>query len=472
MRFRILSVFLILALSACNTIKLEAAITVAPTTTFVPVETATPVFIPTQAITSTPTRTPLPMKTPQPTATPNLTATQVRQATQAAQASMIQFRKELASYDIAVDAGNVALQIQETSSLQLTRDKPVYQVLGEDLLLSNFILKFDVSLDSEDGLAGCGLAFRAANDVQKGAQYDFVARQTTHGPAWAIEYRNQGKLERYVSGKVLASDQISFTPGSTDTLVLVAQGRKISAYANGSLLGSYENNQRGKGKLALAGFLESGQAACSFSDLWVWALPENGIHGWVTDNGMPAGNIKVSLEKWDGKESQDIASTRTDAYGLYTFDDAPALTGEQEYFVLYQNRTDSSRLWSWATNSISEYEANESVHIGDFDIANLEIILPEDREEISLPYTFQWIPRPNSPMDGYQINIFDPDDELKEFLSFPVVKYAGEFILKHMPPGFSNGEVYYWVVRIVGKDGGYGWSFQTNRLIIQDRNSG
>jgi hypothetical protein len=186
-----------------------------------------------------------------------------------------------------------------------------------------------------------------------------------------------------------------------------------------------------------------------------------GIHGNVTWNGSPAEDIPLTLRFFDGAEWSTAATTTTGPGGEYAFESAPGLGEGQEYYVLYRNEDGiEGRLWIWATRELSSYEEGASVLIGNFDIADVELISPLDEASVSLPYTFQWNPRSASPGDNYEFNLLDPEDPDTFFYTDPPLGYVGSYTLDFLPFGFQAEVDYVWEVWVYSSEGGFGVSYE------------
>ena len=153
-----------------------------------------------------------------------------------------------------------------------------------------------------------------------------------------------------------------------------------------------------------------------------------------------------------------LASTTTSADGIYSFTGVPTLAAGQKYYVRYLNPDDASRLYLWATRELTQYTAGSVVTIGNFDIANIELNLPEAGAWVHLPYTFQWTPRAASPLDSYEYDLYDYQDGNPYFYT-PLLGYVGSYRLAGVPAGFSIGIDYVWDIWAYSQDGGAGVSY-------------
>ena len=181
------------------------------------------------------------------------------------------------------------------------------------------------------------------------------------------------------------------------------------------------------------------------------------ICGRVTLNGSPIGGVSLLLRYYDGSAWYTRATTTTRPDGYYAFGNIPALGPGQEYYVRYQNSDATGRLWMWGTRSLTTYAAGSSVDMGVFDIADIALVDPANGASIFLPYTFQWAPRPATPMDSYQFGLWDNDSTLEAYS--PLLGYSGSYQLSGLPAGFTTNYYYLWYVTVYSPDGGYGNSY-------------
>ncbi len=186
--------------------------------------------------------------------------------------------------------------------------------------------------------------------------------------------------------------------------------------------------------------------------------PVSGIYGRVTLNGAPAGGIFLKLRSWTGSTYLDVASTTTDASGNFSFVSVPPVPSGQKYSVNCGGQGAGTLLY-WNTRSLNAYTPGSSVHIGDFDIANVALVSPTDRATVSLPTEFRWTPRPASPTDSYVWAIFNSSSYWPWYWG-PSLGYIDSYTRYSLPSGFNLGTQYTWYVEIHSPDGGYGASLE------------
>lgn len=149
--------------------------------------------------------------------------------------------------------------------------------------------------------------------------------------------------------------------------------------------------------------------------------PELQLHGYVLENGHPVAGVQVDLLRcgnsgscssdytvYEPLEEYIYKSTVTDQNGLYNFTDVPSITysdGRISYRTLFYNRDkDPKRLAYWINEYSGEYTEGTTRNAGDFDIADVSRIAPEDGVVLPQSTTtffvtlhFQWTPRTSPP---------------------------------------------------------------------------
>jgi hypothetical protein len=192
--------------------------------------------------------------------------------------------------------------------------------------------------------------------------------------------------------------------------------------------------------------------------------PEPAIVGQVTLDGAPAYGVSLDLRFFDGSAWSTLAQTSTDGNGNFAFTNVPALAAGQKYYVRYLNSSDPTRLFTWHTQILTAYSATTAVGIGSFDLATVNLLQPGPGASVNLPFTFQWTPRPATPSDDYQFELFDPNGSA-DWLSAPL-GHTGGFALTGLPDGFGTGAEYGWTVVINSPDGGFGVPYYYNPVTI------
>ena len=238
-----------------------------PTFTYTPVPTNTP--LPTDTPVPTDTPTPLPTNTP----TPDLQATRAFEATRVAEQVLLDVQAQLTEFGFPTDVGYLGWVQEETVAIDLdTYGEYLYAPFAEDLVASDFILRTDITWDTE-GLIYCGLMFRSEPNFATGAQYSFLYLRLSGLPAWAIEYYDEGRFVSSVT-EVKFSDFIDMDNGATNNLTLAAEGNKFTLFVNQQRVGSFYDwsNNRMDGQFAFQALQEAGPSTCTFENTWIWML--------------------------------------------------------------------------------------------------------------------------------------------------------------------------------------------------------
>jgi Tol biopolymer transport system component len=191
-----------------------------------------------------------------------------------------------------------------------------------------------------------------------------------------------------------------------------------------------------------------------------WAT---GIVGRVSQNGIAANGVPLELRYFNGAAWSTRGSTTTFGEGLYAFGNAPSLLPGEKYYVRFRNDSQTpGRLWIWGTPEITTYTAGSRRELAAFDIADIVLTAPPNATPVWLPYTFQWAPRPATPTDSYEFNLFDPSGN-PYFYTNPPLGYVGYYTLNSLPPDFTTNKWYLWDVWVYSPDGGYGISYDARR---------
>jgi len=257
---------------------------------------------------------------------------------------------------------------------------------------------------------------------------------------------SQGEAS-YADGRVTWSDTLA--PGNIATVTFQARVQQANAWVRNWAV------------------VEAGDAGIYVrrTDTWVDPTrvylplirkPRPGIYGKVTFNGGPAQWVLLELRFYDGNSWSTLSYAVTDHEGNYVFENVPNLGPGQMYYVRFYNHEERpGYLFAWHTRVLTSYGG--SADMGTFDIADVELQDPNDGATVSLPYTFRWRPRPATPSDSYEFDLYDPTDGNPYFYT-PPLGYVGNYTLTGLPGGFSTDDWYVWEVWIYSPDGGFGIS--------------
>lgn len=241
--------------------------TLAPTNTpLPPTATSTATLTATAAATATATAAP--------TATPNRAATAEARATAAADALLQQIEPELKEYNFALTDGHLAWSSKETYEVTArTYNDFQYTALEEAGSLSNFVFHTEITWDTSMGFAGCGILFRAEEDLQKGRQNHFALLRLENAPAWDMEFRQKFAFQYFLQ-KWAFTNSIFDKARDTNAITLVVNGQNILAYINGRKTHLVEDTKLKEGGFALTAWQESGETTCTFDNTWIWVIDQ------------------------------------------------------------------------------------------------------------------------------------------------------------------------------------------------------
>ncbi|MCX7854640.1 MAG: right-handed parallel beta-helix repeat-containing protein [Anaerolineae bacterium] len=256
---------------------------------------------------------------------------------------------------------------------------------------------------------------------------------------------SQGEAS-YNDGRITWSDTVA--PGTTVTLTFQARVQRANTWVHNWVT------------------VETGDAGTYVgrTETWVDPIyaylpfvrkPRPGIYGVVTFNGQPHYGVFLELRFYDGSAWSTIATTLTNYQGEYVFENVPHLGPGQRYYVRFYNPGDQRFVFVWCTRVLTSYGG--SADMGTFDIADVRLLAPANGATVGLPYTFRWQPRPATPTDTYEFDLYDPYDRNVYFYT-PPLGYVGSYTLTGLPGGFSPDNWYAWEIWIYSPDGGFGIS--------------
>lgn len=234
--------------------------------------TSTPITIQVTA-TPEPTNTPEPpTATPTITSTPDKTATVAAAATEEMEAKMVKIAPKLEKLGFDLNSGHLIYTNLSVVSLTVdsyNEDKPKVIL---DKPVQDFILQADIGWNSTSGLAGCGIIFRAEEDLERGANYEYVMLRLSGAPAWDIEYFRYGQYQYSLLPSTQFTAAIDERQDAVNTLTLIVQGDTIESIMNTTKGVDASDKKLTEGRIALLAWQESGKTTCTFSNVWVWGL--------------------------------------------------------------------------------------------------------------------------------------------------------------------------------------------------------
>lgn len=221
-----------------------------------------------------PTDTPVPTSTPLPT--PDFTATAQARVTEDYLSALELVAPVLESIGVSTDNGRLAWSSARDITIVADEfNSLLYDDIDSDLALKNFVLSADVTWETETGISGCGFILRADDDIQRGEQIHFIALRLSGLPIWELDLFKFGAFQASLHGGAQASNAISVSNNSTNHFVILARDATITAYANDIRLGAGTTPaSRDKGQFGFFAFQDTGQTTCTFSNAWIWELPD------------------------------------------------------------------------------------------------------------------------------------------------------------------------------------------------------
>jgi uncharacterized protein YkwD len=197
--------------------------------------------------------------------------------------------------------------------------------------------------------------------------------------------------------------------------------------------------------------------------------PGLGIQGRVTYRGAPATDIILVLVHVVGDTATELQMAQTWEGGRYAFASAPSLGAGETYYVKFPNDEDDPMYVSaWYGPDITTYRQGDDVHGGDFDIADVALLAPENGATVGLPAEFQWEPRA---FGSYSYDWLMYDEATAERWASRDLGDVGTFTLSSLPEGAAYGREYRWYVRIHQSQDSFGYTRYWRRFTFADQPS-
>ncbi len=260
----------------------EAASNFATQTALAPTATQTSTSTPTPTVTYTPTvthtPTPIPTDTPTPTETPDQAATLAAETTATMDAITSAALEELAVVDLVPESGEIVWTQQSDLTTYVDGGPFMYaEEFADYISLSNFILKADITWETEAGFAGCAIMFRmlGKENIYDRDYYTLEYWRMSGLPLWTVILVRDGESITHLGGRARTNSAIDQTDGATNTFILKAEKDLFVAYVNGERLSQLQSTAiSGPGGFGLYAFQQSGTTVCTLSNAWIWSLDE------------------------------------------------------------------------------------------------------------------------------------------------------------------------------------------------------
>ncbi|HLE73871.1 MAG TPA: hypothetical protein VI688_06480 [Anaerolineales bacterium] len=238
------------------------------------------------AVENTPTAssTPAPTDTPTATPTPTMDLQATQQAEEAARkAEEAAFIADVVAPDlelagVSADEGELIYRMDSPMEISAPEADTFYweYLNNADFALKNYVFTVDVSWDST-GFAGCNIVLRGARDFDWDSQEMMMFRtlRLSGAPAWDMIIIKNGRIQSTVAEST--NGAIEVESGDVNHLVFVVKGPNALAYANGYRLGlGTAKATMTEGHVYLTVISYTGSSSCTYSNGWVWELPEEG----------------------------------------------------------------------------------------------------------------------------------------------------------------------------------------------------
>ncbi len=238
--------------------------------------TATPVPpepINTTAPTEAPTATPVPpTATPEPSPTPDYVATMEAEQAMLNAMMVAEVQEWLDDAGISLpDNGYFADLNFNSDSITVTKYQESFINLITEEKVADFYYGVDVTWSSTAGFAGCGLILRSEEKIDKGIHYQLLMMRLVGAPGWDIEVYEDGYYD-YSIISPLYTKKINDGVGSTNRVIVVADGNEFSVYMNGDMMGSGTGGTQKEGHLGWMAWQDSGKTTCDYNNAWVYVV--------------------------------------------------------------------------------------------------------------------------------------------------------------------------------------------------------
>jgi hypothetical protein len=164
--------------------------------------------------------------------------------------------------------------------------------------IQDFIMQADVSWKSSSGLAGCGIVFRAEEDLERGANYQYLMMRLSGAPAWDIQHYNYGQYQYSLLPFTQFTPAIDDRQNAINTITLIVRGDTFKSIINTTKGNDARDNGLTEGGIALLAWQESGETTCTFNNVWIWRLNNpfpNGPSGGAEAFGQPYSDEMIGL---------------------------------------------------------------------------------------------------------------------------------------------------------------------------------
>ncbi len=177
------------------------------------------------------------------------------------------------------------------------------------------------------------------------------------------------------------------------------------------------------------------------------------------------------LQRCTGGECEPIDKTGVVGdEGRFEFHSPPGLVAGQQYSVLWKNvELDGlfgtpDYIGRWESLPIEGYTAGTVVELPDIEIANIELLFPENDIHYTLPVEYRWTARSSAPRETYVWALFRNCQEWDrqspgDFYRSANLGHRNTYTVAAAPPRYEILEKYCWYVYVEDDESGTGWSF-------------
>lgn len=170
--------------------------------------------------------------------------------------------------------------------------------------------------------------------------------------------------------------------------------------------------------------------------------PSRDLYGTVTYRGAPMPGITIQLWRFSAVDPVVVATTRTDAAGVYRFAGIPRPAQDEVYAAMFDNFLNGGPpddRFAGLCHTPIEDGRQDVVHLGDFDIDDIAQTVPTGA--IKLPYTFTWT---HKAVGNGSYNFILNERNGPGFYSSPDLAGVSSFTMRTLPAGIAYGRDHLW----------------------------
>ena len=130
----------------------------------------------------------------------------------------------------------------------------------------------DVTWETDTGLSGCGIVFRAEKGIERGKQIRFYTSRLSGLPLWSVALYQYGIYQADIT--IDSNSAIKSGQGTTNHYMFIVQGTNTIIYANGTRIAATTlPADLNEGQFGFFTWEDSGESTCTFENAWILEYP-------------------------------------------------------------------------------------------------------------------------------------------------------------------------------------------------------